>query len=206
LPATAHTLRLLTRDPAPNEPAQPWITRLHSSPVVYFTLGTVYNMESGDLFQRVLAGLRDLPIDLVVTVGPDIDPHGFGPQPANVHVERSVPQAELLPHCHLVVSHGGSGSVLGALAHGLPMVLIPMGADQPLNAARCETLGLARVLDAVAATPRMVREAVSRVLEDPAYRQAAERMRDEIAALPGPEHAVMLFERLATERRPFFSP
>ncbi len=90
----------------------------------------------------------------------------------------------------------------GALAHGLPMVLLPMGADQPHNAARCRALGVARVLDAVRATPEKVRDAVSTVLGDPAYRRAAERMRAEIAALPGPEHAVTLLEQLAKENRP----
>lgn len=205
LPATAHLLRFLTRDAARNDIAPPWIAHLDSAPTVYFTLGTIYNMESGDLFHRVLTGVRDLPVNLVVTVGRDLDPEEFGPQPANVHIERYVPQAGLLPHCRLVISHGGSGSVIGALAHGLPMVVIPMGADQPLNAARCEMLGVAHVLDAVAATPHMVREAVSRVLQDSIYRQTAERIRDEIAALPGPELAIMLLERLATEKRSLFS-
>ncbi|HSH81126.1 MAG TPA: nucleotide disphospho-sugar-binding domain-containing protein, partial [Herpetosiphonaceae bacterium] len=127
------------------------------------------------------------------------------PQPANVHIARYIPQSSLLPHCSLVVSHGGSGSVIGALAHGLPMVLIPMGADQPLNAARCADLGVARVLDAVTATPEAAREAAAAVLADPAYRRAAERLRDEIAVLPGPEHAVALLERLAAEKRPLLS-
>ena len=95
--------------------------------------------------------------------------------------------------------------MIGALVHGLPSVLIPMGADQPLNAARCEALGVARVLDAVGATPETVREAVSTVLADPTYWRAAERLRDEIAALPGPAHAVALLERLATEKRPLLS-
>ena len=98
--------------------------------------------------------------------------------------------------------HGGSGSVLGALAHGLPLVLLPMGADQPQNAQRCAALGAGRVLDVIAATPDDVRDAVSAVLSEPSYRAAAERLRDELAALPGPEHAVALVERLATERRP----
>jgi UDP:flavonoid glycosyltransferase YjiC (YdhE family) len=106
----------------------------------------------------------------------------------------------LLPHCAAVVSHGGSGSVIGALTHGLPMVLLPMGADQPLNAARCADLGIARALDAVEATPETVRAAVATVLTDPSYRRAAERLRDEIAALPGPAHAVVLLERLAAEQ------
>ena len=206
LPATAHHVRLLTSDAAHSKAAPRWLKRRGDVPTVYLTLGTVYNMESGDLFQRVLAGLRDLPIDLIVTVGRDLDPDELGTQPANVHIERFLPQAALLPQCHLVVSHAGSGSVLGALAHGLPMVLIPIGADQPLNAARCEALGVAEVLEAAAVTPQEVREAVSRVLGDPAYRRAAERVRDEIGALRGPEYAVSLLERLATERRPMTPP
>jgi UDP:flavonoid glycosyltransferase YjiC (YdhE family) len=165
-------------------------------PTVYFTLGTVFNLESGDLFTRVLAGLRELEVDVLATVGRQIDPAELGPQPARIRVERYLPHAALLPRCHVVVSHGGSGTVLGALAHGLPSVLLPLGADQPQNAARCEELGVAVVLDAMRATPDDVREAVASVLEVATYRAAAERVRDEIRALPGPEHAVTLLERL----------
>lgn len=129
----------------------------------------------------------------------------LGPQPPNVHVERYVPQAQLLPHCRLVVSHGGSGSVIGALAHGLPMVVVPIGADQPRNARRCEDLHVARVVSTLEATPDRVRAAAGDVLADPTYRVNGERMRDEIAVLPGPDHAVRLLERLATERRPLLS-
>jgi UDP:flavonoid glycosyltransferase YjiC (YdhE family) len=196
LPATAHSLRP-TLVAAPADVAVPaWLTRRDKAPTVYFTLGTIYNMESGDLFQRVLAGLRGLPINLIVTVGRDIDPAEFGPQPANIQIERFIPQAAILPHCAAVISHGGSGSVIGTLAYGLPAVLIPMGADQPLNAARCAALGVGLALDAVIATPETVRAAITTVLDDPSYRRAAERMRDEIAALPGPEHAVGLLEQL----------
>jgi UDP:flavonoid glycosyltransferase YjiC (YdhE family) len=205
LPATAHAIRPLTLGSARNDPAPAWLARLNGAPTVYFTLGTVFNIESGDLFARVLAGLRDLPINVIATVGREIDPEEFGPQPANVHIEQYISQLLILPHCSLVVSHGGSGSLIGALAHGLPSVLIPMGADQPLNAARCVELGVARALDAVEATPEAVREAVSAVLASPTYRRAAERIRDEIAALPGPEHALDLLERLAAEKRPLFA-
>ena len=74
-----------------------------------------------------------------------------------------------------------------------------MGADQPQNADRCAALGVGLVLDVIAATPEDVRDAVSAVLSEPSYRAAAERIRDEIAALPGPEHAVALLERLVLE-------
>lgn len=205
LPATAHGVQLIAPDPAAAEAAPDWIAELRETATVYVTLGTVFNLESGDLLARILAGVRDLPAKVVMTVGRDMDPAEFGPQPANVRIERYVQQSLILPHCHAVVSHAGSGSVVGALAHGLPMVLIPLGADQPANAARCAELGSARVLDAVRATPGDVCEAVSIVLLDPAYRRAAQRMRDELAALPGPAHAVALLERLASERRPLLS-
>jgi UDP:flavonoid glycosyltransferase YjiC (YdhE family) len=86
--------------------------------------------------------------------------------------------------------------VIGALAHGLPMVLLPMGADQPLTAARAAALGVARVLDAATATPADVDRAAVAVLADPAYRLKAELIRDEIRALPGPERALALVEQL----------
>lgn len=196
-PATTHLFRPLV-PAAAREPAPPWA----GPRTVYFTLGTVFNTESGDLFDRVLAGLAGLDANLIVTVGHRIDPAEFGPQPAHVRIEQYIPQAEVLPWCHAIVSHGGSGSIIGALAHGLPSVLIPMGADQPHNGDRGVALGVARVLDPVAATPESVREAATAVLTDPAYRQAAQRVRDEIAAMPPPEHTVSLLERLVTDKQP----
>jgi UDP:flavonoid glycosyltransferase YjiC (YdhE family) len=195
LPPTAFSIRPEAAAPAD---APPWLAGLSDKPLVYFTLGTVFNTESGDLFSRVLVGLRELPVNVIVTVGTQVDPQTFGPQPDNIRIEQFIPQSALLPHCDLMVNHGGSGSVIGALAHGLPMVVIPMGADQALNAARCEQLAVGIALDAVQATPQSVRDAVAIVLENASYRAAAERIRDEIAALPGASAAVPLLERLVT--------
>jgi UDP:flavonoid glycosyltransferase YjiC (YdhE family) len=193
-PATTHWLRPMVE--APRATAPVWLADLDRAPTVYFTLGTEFNNECGDLFERIVTGLSGLPINLVVTVGREIDPAEFGPQPAHVRIEQYIAQSVLLPCCDAVVSHGGSGSVIGALTHGLPSVLLPMGADQPLNAARCAALGVALVLDPVMTTPEIAAQAVTTVLTEPAYRLAAGRMRDEIAALPGPDHAVKLLEGL----------
>ena len=77
------------------------------------------------------------------------------------------------------------------------MVLLPIGADQPFNAARCEDLHVGRVLNAVEAAPEDVRLAALAVLADATYKQNAKRLEAEIAALPDPEFGVRLLERLA---------
>jgi UDP:flavonoid glycosyltransferase YjiC (YdhE family) len=97
-----------------------------------------------------------------------------------------------------VVSQAGSGIVLGALAHGLPQVCLPIGADQPLNAARCAALGAGVHLDALAGTPADVREATARVLADPGFAAAAGRLRAELDALPPVSHALALVEALVS--------
>jgi MGT family glycosyltransferase len=203
LPATAHSFRLhnVTRNEAGNHE----LAQANGLPIVYFTLGTIFNVESGDLFERVLAGLRDLPINVITTVGREIDPAEFGPQSTNIRIERYIPQEIVLPQCALAISHGGSGSVIGALSHGVPMVLLPIGADQPHNSSRCEELGVAQVLDAVETTRETIRSAVTDVLADPLYRRNAEHLRDEIASLPGPDFALELLEQLAAEKQPIVS-
>ncbi len=203
LPPTAHGFRMIV---SPDEPARaPWARHLEGEATVYVTLGTEFNLESGDLFERVIAGLRELTANVLVTVGRQIDPVELGPQPPHLHVERYLPQADVLPHCDLVLFHGGSGTLTGVLAHGLPMVLLAMGADQPGNAARCQSLGVGISLDPVAVTPGDVSESVTAVLADPAYRQAAGRLREAMAALPDPGTAVALLQRLAAERLPLVS-
>ncbi|GIG55753.1 glycosyl transferase [Longispora fulva] len=185
LPPTAFSYRATA-----GAPARAATTR----PTVYFTLGTIYTHP--ELHTRVLTGLRDLPADIIMTVGEHIDPAGFGPQPAHVRIERFIPQDELLPRCDLVVSHGGSGSMIGTLTHGLPAVLLPMGADQPHNAARCVELGVGRALDPITVTPDEVRQAVSAVLAEPGYRRAAARIQTEISTLPPVAATVAALERL----------
>jgi UDP:flavonoid glycosyltransferase YjiC (YdhE family) len=165
-------------------------------PLVYVTFGTVFNRDLGPLETAVRA-LRDLPVRVVVTLGPGRDPGLLGDQPPNVLVAGYVPQTRILPGCAAVLSHGGSGTFLAALAHGLPQVILPQGADQFLNARAGAASGAAfaippRDLDAGA-----VRAAALRALEDPAPREAARGLAAEIRAMPGPgEVAALIEERL----------
>jgi UDP:flavonoid glycosyltransferase YjiC (YdhE family) len=169
-------------------------------PLVYATLGTIFDLEAGDLFSRMLAGLSSLPVDVLATVGTRLEPAELGPQRDGVRVERFVPQAEVLPASDVVVCHGGSGSVVGALAWGRPILVLPMGADQLDNAARVEALGVGISLDVMTATPQDIAAAVREILDDHSYERAAKAIAEEARALPPAASVVPLLEGLAAAR------
>ena len=155
---------------------------LPARPLVYLTLGTVFN--DSELVGGVLDAIQDLPISIAVTTGPAVDPSVLGPRPANVAAASFVPQALLMPLASALVSHAGSGTMLGALASGLPQVCLPRGADQFANAERVQAVGAGVRLLPDEVTPERLRHAVSAVLDEPAYGRAARAMKAEIEAMP----------------------
>lgn len=205
LPATAHPLCMIAPDATDEESLPSWVADLPGAPempTVYFSLGTAFASGLRDVFVRVIEGLRDLPITLSVSLGGRSDPAILGEQPAHIHIERVVPQTALLPHCDLFISHGGSGSVMESLAYGVPLALIPLNADQPLNAARCEATGMGHIIGGRDITAEQAQAGVAAMLAHPEYRRRAEEMGEEMSRLPGPTYAVELLERLAREKRP----
>jgi UDP:flavonoid glycosyltransferase YjiC (YdhE family) len=106
-----------------------------------------------------------------------------------------LPQAAVLPHCRVVVSHAGAGTMLGALCHGVPQLCLPQGTDQPFNTAALLPTGAGLALQPDEITADAVAEAVARLLDEPTFRQAALRIRTEIDSMPGA--AVVLEKVLA---------
>ena len=137
-----------------------------------------------------IAALAGLPVNVVVTCGFGVEPEAFGVVPDNVVGEQVVPPALLLDRCAAVVSQGGAGTVIGALAYGLPVVCLPRGADQFGNAAQVARSGAGVTLTPDEVSVERVREAVRTVLEDPAYSAAATAVGAEIARLPAPAAVV----------------
>lgn len=158
---------------------------------MYVTLGTVWNRP--EIF-RVLLDALDGAHSTLVTTGRDVDPAGLGALPPRVRVERFVPQSLILPRSVAVVSHGGSGTTLGALAHALPLVLVPQAADQFDNAARAEAAGAAVVLLPGEVSAESVRAALRRVLEEPAFAEAARRIAAEIGEMATVEETAAAVE------------
>ncbi len=169
-------------DPDPGDRPPDWFEELPGRPLVYVTLGTVHN----DLrvFRVLLDGLAGLDCNVIATIGRDNDPAALEPIPPNTRVERYIPQSLLLPHAAVTVTHGGSGSTLAALAHGVPMLVVPRGADQFDNAGRCASLGVGLVLLPDELTPEAARSAVVTLLAEGSYRERARRVAAEIAAMP----------------------
>ena len=175
-------------------PADPIAHDDAAEPIVYITLGTVFNDDVA-LFLVAVEAARELGIRVVVTLGPGKDPAALGPQPPHVTVEQFIPQAELLPACAAVVSHAGSGTFLAALAAGVPQVLLPQAADQFLNAQAGEEGGVAIAVPRAELSVGRVREALERVLGSATFRRAAEGVRAEISTMPTPEAVAAELER-----------
>ncbi len=172
-----------------------WLDALRGRPIVYITLGTVYN-QNLEVFRALLDGLRDEALNLVVTVGRETDPAMLGKQPSNVHVRHYIPQEQLLPHCTAVVTHGGAGSTLGALAFGLPLLIVPQGADHFYNAERVVAAGAAVQLLPQHLTADSAREALRMLLRDARFQRAAHHLKIELHAMPEPRQAVETLEQL----------
>jgi UDP:flavonoid glycosyltransferase YjiC (YdhE family) len=123
-------------------------------------------------------------VNVIVTTGPDFDASSLGPIESTVFSAPFLPQAAVLPHCKAVVSHAGAGTMLGALCYGLPQLCLPQSTDQPFNTAALVPTGAALALEPGQLSPHSVTEAVSRLLDEPSFRQAAGQLRSQIEAMP----------------------
>lgn len=183
-----HVPRVQAVRPAEGRPA--------AGELAYVTFGTMFNVVD-DCFRAAIRAAASTCAEVLVTVGPDGDPAAVGEQPANVRVERFVPQAEVLPRCRVVLCHGGSGTVLAALAHGVPLLCLPQGADQFANAANVAAAGCGIDIGPASVTEPALRAALAELVEAPAHLDAARAMAAEIAAMPGPSQAAAAVEALA---------
>lgn len=151
------------------------------------------------LLQRAADALGRLPVRALVTTGPAVDPAVIR-APRNVLVRRWVRHADVLPSCSAVVTHGGHGTVIKALAAGVPLVIAPLGRDQPGNAARVVHAGAGLRVRKTASTATLQR-AISQVLHDHRYQAAARRMAAILAAERDDGLVIDELERVAAGSR-----
>jgi UDP-N-acetylglucosamine:LPS N-acetylglucosamine transferase len=174
-------IRVASEPDGPGSPGMsPWVPP-DGKPLVYMTFGTlVVGLRLAKYVYRTgVRAVRGLPVRVLLTTGSDAATELITAVPDNVTVERWVPQQAVLPHAAAMVCHGGSGTVLGGLAAGVPMVVAPFFADQPDNAERVEQAGAGLAVRHV--TVDTLRGALERVLAEPRFaeraRQIAESMK-----------------------------
>jgi UDP:flavonoid glycosyltransferase YjiC (YdhE family) len=154
-------------------------------PLVYLTLGTAFG--TPELFATAIKGLAALDARVVVAAG-RIPPDRLGVMPDNVTVRTWVAQAELMPHVDAVVHHGGSGTTLGALAVGVPQLVLPQGADQFANADAVVAAGAAvRLLPAEVSSDAVADRVRTLLRRGSAQRDAARAIAEEITRMPSPD-------------------
>lgn len=195
VPAGARPIRPTAPDVTGGEPVA-WPTApTEGRSRIVVTMGTLMPGRA-EAMSKIIDGLEALEVDVVATIGPDIDPAVLGARRPTTRVARYVPMTPLLTGASLLVFHGGSGTMLAGLAAGVPLVVLPIAADQPENADRCREAGVAVVLEPDKRQSGDVRAAAATVLGDRRYAEAAARIRDEIAAMPEPASVVPVLERL----------
>ena len=168
LPPTQHHVGPLFWEPAATVPA--WLEQ-PGEPWVLISLSTLAQHDL-PIARFALPVLAERPVRVLVTIGP-YDPGDLGPLAPNARVEGFVPHSAVLPRSTLLIGHAGHGSVMKAMWHGVPMVLVPWARDQPGVAARAAELGVAQIVRRESLSETTMSAAVGRVLDDERFSAAA---------------------------------
>jgi MGT family glycosyltransferase len=174
-----------------------WTPPAGDQPLVLVGMSSTYQDHVG-ILQRAAAGLGRLPVRGLVTTGPTVAPQDID-APPNVTVVRSAPHTEVLRHARAVVTHAGHGTAIKALAEGVPVVAMPIGRDQPDVAARLVAAGAGLRLRPGASAAKIA-TAVGRVLDEPAFTDAAGRIADAIRQELAEDQAVAELEAMVSDR------
>jgi UDP:flavonoid glycosyltransferase YjiC (YdhE family) len=153
---------------------------------IYVTFGTVWNTGPAaiHLMRTAIAASAEIGAEVIVTVGADNDPAVLGPLPAHVRAHPFIPQNDVLPTCACMVSHGGAGTLLGALAWGVPALLLPRQADQFYNAACAARAGVVLALMPGEVSREAIADGVRRLISEPAFADRAAELQAKLRAMP----------------------
>lgn len=173
--------------PRQNAAAFPF-ERLGNQPVLYISLGTVFNNRP-DFFQLCFQAFSEQPWQVVLSHGKHINPADLGSVPANFLLSPYVPQLEMLQRTSVFITHGGMNSTMEGLYYGVPMIVLPQMIEQEMTARRIEELGLGITLDQEHLTAEKLRESVTHIQQDPMISQHVQAMQQEIHAAGGYQRA-----------------
>ncbi|MEU5716348.1 macrolide family glycosyltransferase [Streptomyces sp. NPDC020403] len=162
--------------------------------VLLVSLGSAYTRQP-EFYRRCVAAFGDLPgWHVVLQIGRHTDPGELGALPPGVEVHSWVPQRAILEQSDAFVTHAGMGGCGEGLLAGVPMIAVPQGAEQFMNADKLVELGVARRVDTEDATVETLRAALDDLVTDPARAARSERLRAAARAEGGTQRAADLIE------------
>ncbi len=170
------------------------------APLVYATFGSVTGSlpPFAHVFREALEALADVEARVLLTVGRKLDPDDLRPWPSNARVEQWCPQDAVLEQAAAVLGHGGFGTTMGALAAGIPQVVVPLFSfDQIVNAEHVAAVGAGLTVGRGPTSVATAAAEVPRLLEDPSYAAAARRIATALGNLPPVTDAVPILDELA---------
>lgn len=171
-------------------------------PRVLVSLSTVWFPGQVKVLQNVLDALCGAAVQAVVTTGPAVDPAELR-APGGVELHRYLPHAEVLPTVSAVIGHGGHATTMAALAHDLPIIVLPMHRimDQRGIGLAVQDAGAGRVLDRMSPPDRIL-QVLHGLLADGPHRAAAAQLGAAIRRCDGATVAAdRLTELLAPSHR-----
>lgn len=173
------------------------IERLNNSSkkIIYATLGTIFNTWV-DFFKNIIEAFKASDYLVVMSTGNKERLSELGNIPNNFIVKAFVPQAEVLKYTDLFIAHGGMGSVSDGISMGVPMITVPLGADQFFNSYRLEELGACKVLKKTEVTPENLKQKAKLVMEDKLIKKNVKKLQASFLNSGGPELAVKEIEKL----------
>jgi UDP:flavonoid glycosyltransferase YjiC (YdhE family) len=164
------------------------------APLVIVALSTSY-MDQHVVLQKICDAVAGLPIQVLVTTGQAVSPDSLSVG-SNTIAQTFVAHDLVLPHAHLLITHAGHGTVAAGLAHGVPLLCVPLGRDQPLVAQKVVDLGLGNVVSADDSTQE-IQQAIERLVSDHSTRQRAQAFAEQLRTHDGMERAIEVTESCA---------
>jgi MGT family glycosyltransferase len=156
---------------------------------IYISLGTVFNQEM-DFYKLCFKAFENTDHTVVMSIGEKVQLADLGEIPQNFIVKNYVPQTEVLKHTKAFITHGGMNSTNEALYYGVPLIVIPQGADQPIIGGQVAKIGAGVTLQMQSLTAKQLRDAVEHVLNEPSFHQTVGEIREVFQKSGGSRQAV----------------
>ncbi|KNY26441.1 macrolide family glycosyltransferase [Pseudobacteroides cellulosolvens] len=166
--------------------------KLEGKPLIYISMGSIVSchQNSKSFYKMCFEAFGDFNMQVVLSLGGNIEASLLGEIPCNFIVRDFVPQIEILKRASLFITHGGMNSVNEALYHHVPMIVYPQGGDQPIVAMQVEQLGAGICLRNSGLNPRELREAAEKIFKDPTYINNCKIIEDSFKSTGGYKEAV----------------